>query len=214
VIMPVYSITLGLMIIVGFAAILVAPGISDPDLALLTTARKAFPPWMLGIIGGAGALTAMVPSAILILTAAASFAKNLYRPIFDPGMTDDAVARLARITVVLLSVISLYLAIYRSATLVSLLLLGYSGMVQFFPGVVLGIFWTRVTRTAVFSGLAVGVLTVIALAWLKMDPLWGFNGGFVGLCLNYLITWVMSTLAPLTPARPEEAAISSAARPR
>jgi SSS family solute:Na+ symporter len=210
VIMPVYSVTLALMIIVGFAAILVAPGIGDPDLALLTTVRKAFPPWMLGIIGGAGALTAMVPSAILILTASASFAKNLYRPIFAPGMTDDAVARLARIIVVPLSVISLYLAIYRSATLVSLLLLGYSGMVQFFPGVVLGLFWKRVSQTAVFSGMAVGVVTVVALALFKMDPLWGFNGGFVGLCLNCLITWVMSMLAPPAPALPEEAAFSSA----
>ena len=57
--MPVYSVTMALMIIVGFTAILVSPGVSDPDLSLLTTVRKAFPPWMLGLIGGAGALTAM-----------------------------------------------------------------------------------------------------------------------------------------------------------
>ena len=206
VIMPVYSVTMALMIIVGFTAILVAPGLSDPDLSLLTTVRKAFPPWMLGIIGGAGALTAMVPSAILLLTAAASFAKNLYRPMFAPDMTDDGVARLARTIVVLLSGISLYLAIYQSATLVSLLLLGYAGMVQFFPGVVLGLFWTRATKTAVFSGMVVGVVTVIALALLKMDPLWGLNGGFVGLCLNCLVTCVMSALAPLAPTQPEDAA--------
>ena len=210
VIMPVYSVTMALMIIVGFTAILVSPGISDPDLSLLTTVRKAFPPWMLGIIGGAGALTAMVPSAVLMLTAAASFAKNFYRPIFAPGMTDDAVARLARIIVVLLSGLSLYLAIYRSATLVSLLLLGYAGMVQFFPGVVLGLFWTRVTKTAVFSGMVVGVLTVIALASLKMDPLWGLNAGFVGLSLNCLVTCTMSALAPapLAPTQPEDTVIS------
>jgi Na+/proline symporter len=121
-------------------------------------------------------------------------------------MTDDAVARLARMIVVPLGGISLYLAIYRSATLVSLLLLGYSGMVQFFPGVVLGLFWTRVSQTAVFSGMAGGVVTVVALASLRMDPLWGFNGGFVGLCLNCLIIWVMSALRPLAPAQPEEAA--------
>jgi SSS family solute:Na+ symporter len=165
---------------------------------------------MLGIIGGAGALTAMVPSAVLMLTAAASFAKNSYRPIFAPGMTDDAVARLARIIVVLLSGLSLYLAIYRSATLVSLLLLGYAGMVQFFPGVVLGLFWTRVTKTAVFSGMVVGVLTVIALASLKMDPLWGLNAGFVALSLNCLVTCTMSALAPVpvAPTQPEEAAVS------
>ena len=134
VIMPVYSVTMALMIIVGFTAILVSPGISDPDLSLLTTVRKAFPPWMLGIIGGAGALTAMVPSAVLMLTAAASFAKNFYRPIFAPGMTDDAVARLARIIVVLLSGLSLYLAIYRSATLGFTSVAGLRGDGAILPG--------------------------------------------------------------------------------
>jgi SSS family solute:Na+ symporter len=197
IVMPVYTITIALMIIVGFTAILAAPGLADPDLSLLTTVRKAFPPWLLGLVGGAGALTAMVPSAILLLTAATSFAKNLYRPIFAPGMTDDAVVRLAKITVVLLSGISLYLAIYQSATLVSLLLLGYAGMTQFFPGVVLGLFWARATKTGVFAGMTIGVTTVIFLALSQRDPLWGISAGFLALCLNFVVTCAVSLLAPV-----------------
>jgi SSS family solute:Na+ symporter len=183
---------------VGYTAILASPGLSDPDLSLLMTVRKAFPPWMLGIIGGAGALTAMVPSAIFLLTAATLFAKNLYRPIFAPSMTDDAVARLARLTVVVLAGISLYLAIFESATLVSLLLLGYAGMVQFFPGIVLGLFWEHVTKTSVFTGMVAGVATAVILAPFKMDPIGGFNAGFVGLCLNFLLTFSLSAIAPAT----------------
>jgi len=67
----------------------------DGDLALLTIVRQSFPAWFLGVIGGAGALTAMVPASILTLTAATLFAKNLCRPIFAPSMTDDQVAKLA-----------------------------------------------------------------------------------------------------------------------
>src|SRR5207253_3931227 len=92
-------------------------------------------------------------AAILILTAATLFAKNLYRPIFAPAMTDDQVAKLAKMMVVLLSLISLYFAIYSSTTLVSLLLLGYAGVTQFFPGVVLGLYWKRVTMPGVFAGM-------------------------------------------------------------
>jgi SSS family solute:Na+ symporter len=114
VVMPLYSISLAFIFFIGFAAVLVVPGLSDGDLSLLTVVRKAFPAWMLGLIGGAGALTAMVPAAILVLTASTLFAKNLYRPIFAPEMTDDHVARLARIMVVALSLISLYFAVYSS----------------------------------------------------------------------------------------------------
>ena len=67
---------------------MVVPGLPDGDLALLTVVRGSFPPWLLGVVGGAGALTAMVPASILILTAATLFAKNLWRPIFAPAMTD------------------------------------------------------------------------------------------------------------------------------
>src|SRR5258708_3417297 len=145
VVMPLYTITLAFVFFVGFAAVLVVPGLPNGDLSLLTIVRKSFPAWFLCVIGGAGALTAMVPAAIFILTAATLFAKNLYRPVFAPAMTDDQVAKVARATVIVLSLISLYLAIYSSTTLVSLLLLGYAGITQFFPGVVLGLYWKRIT---------------------------------------------------------------------
>jgi SSS family solute:Na+ symporter len=58
----------------------------------------------------------MVPAAIFILTAATLFAKNLYRPLFAPAMTDDEVAKLARAMVVVPGVISLCVAIFSSTS--------------------------------------------------------------------------------------------------
>jgi solute:Na+ symporter, SSS family len=197
VVMPLYSITLAFIFFVGFTAVLVVPGLPNGDLSLLTIVRHSFPPWFLGVIGGAGALTAMVPAAIFILTAATLFAKNLYRPIFAPAMTDDQVAKLARVMVVVLGIISLVLAIYKSATLVGLLLTGYAGVSQFFPGVVLGLYWKRVTMPGVSAGMIAGVVTVIFLMLTHRDPLHGWSAGFVALCLNFLITAMVSCLAPV-----------------
>jgi SSS family solute:Na+ symporter len=127
VVMPLYTLTLVFIFFAGFAAVLLVPGLANGDLAMLTVVRRSFPPWFLGVVGGAGALTAMVPASIFILTAATLFAKNLYRPVFAPAMTDDQVAKLARAMVIVLGLISLCLAIYSSTTLVSLLLTGYAG---------------------------------------------------------------------------------------
>jgi SSS family solute:Na+ symporter len=196
VVMPLYTITLAFVFFAGFTAVLVVPGLPNGDLSLLTVVRKSFPAWFLGVIGGAGALTAMVPAAIFILTAATLFAKNLYRPIFAPAMTDDQVAKLARAMVVVLSLISLYFAIYSSTTLVSLLLLGYAGVTQFFPGVVLGLYWRRVTMPGVFAGMIAGVGTVAFLILSNQDPFFGWSAGFVALCLNFLITTIVSFLTP------------------
>lgn len=196
VIMPFYTLSLALMIIVGFSAVLVIPDLRDGDLSLLAMVRKAFPPWFLGIIGGAGALTAMVPAAILTLTSATLFAKNIVRPIFAPGMNDHQVARMARLMVVLLSLTSLYFAIYASTTLVSLLLLGYAGITQLFPGVVFGLFWKRATMPAVFTGIAAGVGLVAFLFLTNRDPFHGLSAGFLGLCANFAITTALSLGRP------------------
>ena len=196
VIMPLYSITMPLMFVVGFTAILVLPGLANGDLAMLMIVRKTFPAWFLGIIGGAGALTAMVPSAIQILTAATLFIKNFCRPLFAPSMTDPQVATRAKAMVLVITVLALFFAIYSSSSLVSLLLLGYAGVTQFFPGVVLGLYSKRVTQVGVFAGLAAGVAIVAFLMLTKRDPYIGLNAGFIGLCANFAITGLVSLLSP------------------
>ncbi|HEV2388894.1 MAG TPA: sodium:solute symporter family protein [Candidatus Acidoferrales bacterium] len=199
VLMPLYTLTIPLVLFVGFAAILVLPRLRDGDLALLTVVRQTFPAWFLGVIGGAGALTAMVPAAILILTAATLFAKNLCRPIFAPAMTDGQVARLARIMVLVISGVTLGLAIQSSSSLVALLLLGYDGVAQFFPGVVLGLYWRRATMAGVFAGMAAGIAIVVVLVLGKRDPLLGVNAGFLALCANFAVAGLVGLLAPAEP---------------
>jgi SSS family solute:Na+ symporter len=195
VIMPFYSITMPLMFFVGLAATLVLPGLANGDLSLLTIVRKTFPAWFLGIIGGAGALTAMVPAAIQILTAATLFAKNLCRPILSPGMTDQQVAKLAKATVLVITAAALCSAIYTSTSLVSLLLVGYAGVTQFFPGVVLGLYSKRVTTAGIFAGMVTGVLLVVLLMLSNHDPIMGLNAGFIALCFNFAVTGIVSLLS-------------------
>lgn len=199
VVMPLYTITLMFIFFAGFAATMIVPGLQNGDLSLLMLVRKTFPPWFLGVVGGAGALTAMVPAAIIILTGATLFSKNVYRPLFAPNMTDDSVALLARTMVVVLSLVSLYFAIFSSTTLVALLLLGYAGVTQFFPGVVLGLYWKRVTTRGVFAGLIAGVGGAAFLILTKRDPFLGCNAGFFALCVNFGIAVLASLLT-----RPQE----------
>ena len=196
VLMPLYTLTLAFIFFAGFAAVLIVPGLPNGDLALLTVVRQTFPPWFVGVIGGAGALTAMVPAAIFILTAATLFAKNLYRPLFAPAMSDDQVARLARVMVVVLGAISLWLALFSSTTLVSLLLTGYAGVTQFFPGVILGLYWKRARTAAVFAGMVIGVVMAAGLMVSHHDPLFGLSAGFLALCVNFAIAVIFSAGKP------------------
>jgi SSS family solute:Na+ symporter len=85
---------------------------------------------------------------------------------------------------------------FTSTTLVSLLLISYAGVAQFFPGVVLGLYWRRATTSAVFTGMAAGVATAMILMLTHHDPLFGVSAGFVALCLNFALVVLVSLLAP------------------
>jgi SSS family solute:Na+ symporter len=194
IVLPLYVLTLGLIVFGGCAAILIVPHLPNGDLALLTAVRATFPPGFLGVLGGAGALTAMVPSAILILAASTLFAKNIYRPFFAPSLTDQQVARLARVVVVLTTAIALGLALKSSATLVALLLAAYAGTGQFFPGIVFGLCWKRATKAGIFAGMAAGIALAGFLILTHRDPIFGLNAGFIAVLVNFAFAIAVSYL--------------------
>ncbi len=202
--MPFYVIPLMLIIFAGCAAILVVPNLANGDLALLMVVRRTFPPWILGVIGGAGALTAMVPAAIQILTASTLLAKNLCRPIFAPAMTDPQVARLARIAVMAITAIALVLAMNSSTTLVGLLLIAYAGTGQFFPGIdARPVLASRDDLRGIFTGLAAGLALAAFLISTPPGDL-GFRrapiAGFVALVANSGLAVAVSFLTAPQPS--------------
>jgi SSS family solute:Na+ symporter len=134
----------------------------------------------------------MVPSAILVLFASTLLAKNVCQAGFRPQMSEEKVMTLSRFMVLVIMAFALVFAIFFPNELVPLLIFGYNGVSQFFPGVVLGLFWKRVTKPGVFYGMAAGVIVVIILILSKNDPFLGMNAGFVGLVVNMLTTVLVS----------------------
>lgn len=195
IIMPLYQIPILLIFMVGFTALLVIPGLENGDLAFLDLVNRTYPPWFMGFVGAAGAVTAMVPAAILVLFASTLVSKNIYQTGFRPLASDEQVMRLSRIMVIVIMAVSLFFALQFPNELVPLLILGYDGVCQFFPGVVFGLFWRRVSKAGVFSGILTGVAVVALLILTGNDPFLGINAGFVGLVFNATVTAIVSLLS-------------------
>lgn len=203
IIMPFYQIPILLVFMVGFTALLVIPGLKNGDLAFLELVNKTYPPWFMGFIGAAGAVTAMVPASVLVLFASTLLAKNVYKASFSPQASEERVLRLSRLMVLAIMGFALLFAFCLPNALVNLLLIGYDGVTQFFPGVVLGLFWKRIRRTAVFWGLLTGFGLAAWLVFSKHDPFLGLNAGFVALLVNVVVTVGVSLLGKGKREAPE-----------
>jgi len=195
--LPLYQICLLFPMLVGFAALLLLPTVlKTPDMAFMAVVQAYFPGWTLGLVGGAGALACMIPAADLLLSTSMLFTRNIYSKTFGKNTPPDKLIHVVRLVLLGLTSVALCLAIYLPNMLVNLLLTGYSGVTQFFPLIVLGLYWKKATRLGAFSGLLVGEILVFALILGKLDPLpfagMNLNAGFVALICNFVVFVIVS----------------------
>lgn len=206
VLLPLYTLMLLFVFFVGFTAILQVPGLegADGDLSLLRLSIKTFDPWMVGIIGAAGLLTALVPGSMLLMTAATLLAKNVIK-VFRPSYTDQQVAKIAKGLVPILALISLYYTVKGGDALVTLLLMGYSLVTQLFPALFFSLLPRPiVNKYGVFAGITCGVLTIAYMTVFKVSvgtlfpnmpsAIKDLNVGVIALLVNVTIMLVVSVM--------------------
>ncbi|WP_223587767.1 sodium:solute symporter family protein [Neobacillus bataviensis] len=206
IIMPLYQLVLLFVFFVGFAAILQVKGLEGAagDLALLKLSMQTFDPWVVGLIGAAGLLTAIVPGSMIMMSAATLLAKNVYK-VFVPKASDQQISKLAKNLVPAVAIIALYFTFKGGDTLVTLLLMGYSLVTQLFPALVFSLAKKNiVTKAGAFAGIAVGVFTVayITISASTVGTLFpalpqfikDLNVGVIALIINLVVTFVVSAV--------------------
>ena len=111
--------------------------------------RASCPGWVVGIIGVAGALSAIVPMAVFMLCIGTMWGKSVI------GLGGDDPARhkrLSQIVVVASGLVALGGALAFPDALVRLSVLSYEGVAQLVPAVVGGLLWRRMTVAGAASG--------------------------------------------------------------
>jgi SSS family solute:Na+ symporter len=212
--MPLYQLVLLFVFFIGFAALLSIPGLqgAEVDLALLRVTRDTFGPWIVGLVGAAGLLTALVPGSLILMSIATTLARIL-RPPREGEPADSAT--FARLLVPLLAGVALLFTFRGGSTLVTLLLMGYSMVTQLFPALLASLLPTaRISATGAIAGIVVGEAAVAAttlggVSLATLFPGWSpritdINAGFLAVILNVVTMVLVSRLssrvaAPVSP---------------
>ena len=211
--LPIYSISLGLPMLIGFVAVTQMAQPTGPDAtavsnkALLTLTGQALPAWMVGVVVVATAATAMVPSAGLIIAMSSLISKNIAK-----ARGARAQFTINQAAVVVVTAIALLMGILRPDLLANLLLLTYSGLDQLVPAIGLALLARRfVGLWPVFAGLIVGEIVVIFLTFggagggpfLSPDTVIGHvNVGMIALVPNIVVVAVGAVIERATGHAP------------
>ncbi|HET9871001.1 MAG TPA: sodium:solute symporter [Propionibacteriaceae bacterium] len=215
-ILPAYSLLLGLLALLGFIAIkaktvpMGLDGKVNPQLVIPQLFEDNFPDWFTGVTFGAIAVGALVPAAIMSIAAANLFTRNVYKAYLKPDATDYQEARVSKITSLVTKVGALvFVLLLDKQNALNFQLLGGLWILQTLPSIVFGLFTGWFHRWALLAGWAAGMIfgTITAYGYctacttrpfansLSVVPLLG-DAGYIGvtaLALNLLVL-VLGTL--------------------
>jgi SSS family solute:Na+ symporter len=186
-ILPVYQIMLLLVFFAGFTALLVKPGLKGPevDQSFMLVVQEHYPAWLLGLIAGAGCLAALVPASAQILAAASLLSRNLL------PAKEEQVTQRTRLWIIVLALLAFGLWVYNRATLVGLLLIGYSGITQLFPGVILSLRKKPPHAWSVAGGIIVALVLLSVFAFQGTSVIYGAHVGMVALVVNIVCLFLI-----------------------
>jgi SSS family solute:Na+ symporter len=164
-ILPAYSLLLGLLALLGFAAIASgtsvfgSDGVANAQLAVPHLFADNFPSWFAGVAFSAIAIGALVPSAIMSIAAANLFTRNIYREYLKPDATPADEARASKLMSLVVKFGALLFVLgLDKQNAINMQLLGGVWILQTFVSIVAGLFTRWFHRWALLAGWAVGMV--------------------------------------------------------
>ncbi|MEN3297957.1 sodium:solute symporter family protein [Pseudonocardia sp.] len=209
VILPLYQVLLFVPVLLGLAATFVVPGLKDSNLAMFEMIRSTMPAWLLGIVGAAGALSALVPMAVFMLVIGTMWGRSVFSL---HHRTASRPRQLSQVVTLVAGGLALAMTYLFPNALVRLSVISYEGLAQLLPLVVIALVWRRMSPAGGVAGMTVGILLVVVLMVTGNDPWNGINAGALALVANLAITVVVSLARP-GDAPPERLAVSELAEP-
>jgi SSS family solute:Na+ symporter len=185
IILPAYSVALGLIALMGYMAI--AANVPARGNAIVPALiAQSFPEWFAGFCYAAIALGALVPAAIMSIGAANLVTRNFWRPYVNRAMTPKQESSVAKATSLVVKFGALAFVVFLPLEYaINLQLLGGIWMLQVFPTVVFGLFMRWFRSGGLLAGWAFGMTLGTALsASVGMKPIFtlpGLGGVYIGL---------------------------------
>jgi sodium/proline symporter len=188
-----YGVTLG-----GVAARVLLPGIK-PEMSLMALTKEMLPPVFAGILIAAMAAAIMSSANSYLLVVASALARDIYNKMINPNADQEKLVWISRISVLVVSLLSIYLALGATETVFKLVLYAWAGLAcSFGPVVIFGLYWKRATKEGAIAGMIVGAVTVILWKQLGLSwhPWYEMIPGFVFSSIAIIVVSLLTKAPP------------------
>ncbi|MGH3753686.1 MAG: monocarboxylate uptake permease MctP [Pseudonocardiaceae bacterium] len=199
--LPAYSLLLGLIALLGFAAIAAgstpivnaATGRPDSNTIIPVLFDTQFPAWFTGVAFATIGIGALVPAAIMSIAAANLWTRNIYKPYLNPGADSRAETQQAKLAslVVKLGAVA-FIVFIDPQYAIDLQLIGGVIILQTLPAVAIALYTRWFHRWGLLAGWAAGLAWGLSMLYGIPNPATGaahFGGSALQLGSLSLLGW-------------------------
>ncbi len=177
--LPAYSFLLGLLALLGFAAIAAGITVTNPQQSVPALFESQFSGWFAGVAFAAIAIGALVPAAIMSIAAANLWTRNIYKAYLNPDATPKQEATQSKLVSLVVKFGALAFVLGLDAQdAINFQLLGGVWILQTMPTLVFALYTRWFHRWALFAGWAVGMVYGTLTAYAVARP--GMPGSHFG----------------------------------
>tara|TARA_B100001559_G_scaffold86784_2_gene72498 strand:- start:845 stop:2557 length:1713 start_codon:yes stop_codon:yes gene_type:complete len=131
----------------------------DPDIMVLANPEIAdLPGWVIGLVAAGGLAAALSTAAGLLLVISSSISHDLIKSTINPNISDKGELWAARISATVAVVVAGYFGINPPDFVAAVVALAFGlAAASFFPAIILGIFYKKMSKEGAIAGMLVGV---------------------------------------------------------
>jgi solute:Na+ symporter, SSS family len=211
VLLPAYTLLLGLLALLGYMGHAAHLTLSSPNDVVPALFQTLFPSWFAGFAFAAIAIGALVPAAVMSIGAANLFTRNFWKAYVNPQVDPAGEAKVAKISSLVVKIGALLVILFLPTQFaLDLQLLGGIWILQTLPALVFGLFVKWFRAPGLLAGWAVGFFGGTYLVWINgLKPLQAISLGgapftvYIGLlalAANIVVAVVINAVMPKTAA--------------
>lgn len=178
--------------------------ISDPETIFIKLSEILFHPLITGFLLAAILAAVMSTISSQLLVTASSLTEDVYKTFFRRTASEKELLLISRLAVLVVSVISVFLAFSKNGTILSLVGYAWAGFgASFGPVILLSLSWKRMNRWGALAGIIGGAVTVIVWSSIEVlkQNLYEIIPGFI---VGLVSIWVVSLLTEAPNAKQVE----------
>lgn len=177
-------------------------------IADLLSQNGIFPAFIAGVILAGILAATMSTSDSQLLAASSSVSQNILSDFFNIKLSDKQAVIAARVTVIIISVISVFLAWDQNSSVFAIVSFAWAGFgAAFGPVVLLALFWKRSNKYGAVSGMIAGGAMVFIWKY-AIRPLGG-AWNIYELLPAFIIALVINIIVSLATKEPEESVVKT-----